>query len=43
MFWWLTKEYKKEPDERMKTTKQDELFDYVDALDHLKERVRDYD
>ena len=39
----LTKEYKKEHDERMKTTKQDELFDYVDALDYLKERVIDYD
>lgn len=25
------------------TTKQDELFDYVDAPDYLKERVRDYD
>ena len=25
------------------TTKQDELFDYVDAPDYYKERVRDYD
>ena len=25
------------------TTKQDELFDYVDAPDYLKEKVRDYD
>ena len=25
------------------TTKQDELFDYVDAPYYLKERVRDYD
>ena len=25
------------------TTKQDELFDYVEALDYYKERVRDYD
>ena len=25
------------------TTKQDELFDYVDAPNYLKERVRDYD
>ena len=25
------------------TTKQDELFDYVNAPDYLKERVRDYD
>ncbi len=24
------------------TTKQDELFDYVEAPDYLKERVRDY-
>lgn len=24
------------------TTKQDELFDYVNAPDYLKERVRDY-
>ncbi len=23
-------------------TKQDELFDYVDAPDYLKERIRDY-
>ena len=25
------------------TTKQDELFDYVEAPDYYKERVRDYD
>ena len=25
------------------TTKQDELFDYVDAPNYYKERVRDYD
>ena len=25
------------------TTKQDELFDYVNAPDYYKERVRDYD
>lgn len=25
------------------TTKQDELFEYVDAPDYYKERVRDYD
>mgnify|MGYP003296969161 CR=1 FL=1 len=25
------------------TTKQDELFDYVEATDYYKERVRDYD
>ena len=25
------------------TTKQDELFDYVDAPDYYKERVRTYD
>ncbi len=25
------------------TTKQDELFDYVDAPEYLKERVKDYD
>lgn len=25
------------------TTKQDELFDYVDVPDYYKERVRDYD
>ena len=25
------------------TTKQDELFDYVEAPDYCKERVRDYD
>ena len=25
------------------TTKQDELFDYVEAPHYLKERVRDYD
>lgn len=25
------------------TTKQDELFDYVEASDYYKERVRDYD
>ena len=25
------------------TTKQDELFDYVDAPDYLKTRVKDYD
>ena len=25
------------------TTKQDELFDYLDAPDYYKERVRDYD
>ena len=24
------------------TTKQDELFEYVDAPDYLKEKVRDY-
>ena len=25
------------------TTKKDELFDYVEAPDYYKERVRDYD
>lgn len=25
------------------TTKQDELFEYVEAPDYYKERVRDYD
>ena len=25
------------------TTKEDELFDYVEAPDYYKERVRDYD
>lgn len=25
------------------TTRQDELFDYVDEHDYLKERVRDYE
>ena len=25
------------------TTKQDELFDYVEAPDYYKDRVRDYD
>lgn len=25
------------------TTKQDELFDYVEAPDYLKSRIKDYD